>query len=539
VSGLLHDLPAAAAARHPGAPAVLDGDRTLSYGDLDAGANRLARALAEAGIGPGDRVGLYLEKSAEAIVGLYGILKAGAAYVPLDPDAPTLRLAGILADCGVHALVTSGRMRERWSGLESAGAALDLLLVLDEERPAGPAGARTIGADAVRRLPAVPPEVAVTESDLAYVLYTSGSTGVPKGVMLTHRNGRSFVDWVAGTFALESADRLSSLAPLHFDLSILDIFAAARAGAAVVLIPRSLAAFPPLLAKLVAETGITVWYSVPSLLTMLAARGGLAPGDLPALRTVLFAGEVFPVKHLRRLKALIPQARLANLYGPTETNVCTWYEVTELPADDADIPIGRPVDGVEVLVLDSDGELAAPGEVGELAVRGPTVMRGYWGDAERTAAVLVTTPPTAGPPGPAYRTGDLVVREPGGDLRFLGRRDTQVKSRGYRVELREVERAIEEHPEAEECAVVAVPDETAGCLLAAFVVGSGEISRQELVAFCAARLPAYMIPARIECVPALPRTSTGKIDRQALTARQAEPRARLSGQEVGSGAAGR
>ena len=358
--------------------------------------------------------------------------------------------------------------------------------------------------------------------------------------MLSHRNGRAFVDWAAETLRLHAADRLSSLAPLHFDLSVLDVFAAARAGAAVVLVPRGLAAFPPLLARLVADTGITVWYSVPSMLTMLTARGGLKPGDLPKLRTVLFAGEVFPVKHLRRLMGLIPHARFVNLYGPTETNVCTWHEVTDPPSGEQDIPIGRPIEGVEALVLTADGGLADAGEAGELAVLGPTVMQGYWGDPRRTGEVLVTPPAAARGPGPAYRTGDLVVRESDGVLRFLGRRDTQVKSRGYRIELREVERAVEDHPEVNECAVVAVPDELAGTLLAAFVVGRDGLTRQQLVSFCASRLPAYMIPAHVDLVPELPRTSTDKVDRQALVARRiGRGQEQFPLQEVSSGAVGR
>ncbi|MET7431580.1 amino acid adenylation domain-containing protein [Streptomyces flaveolus] len=539
MSGLLHELLADAAAHDPDAVAVVDGDRGISYGELDAGANRVARSLAREGIGPGQRVGLYLEKSIEALTGLYGILKAGAAYVPVDPDAPLARVGAILADCGVRTLVTSGRLRDRWSGLPAVGVSPALVLVLDEERPHSPPGVRAVGAEAIRELPARAPETPVTESDLAYVLYTSGSTGTPKGVMLSHGNGRAFVDWAARTFRLDMTDRLSSLAPLHFDLSVLDVFAAARAGAAVVLVPRRLAAFPPLLTRLVAEQGITVWYSVPSLLVMLAARGGLSPGDLPQLRTVLFAGEVFPARHLRRLMGLLPHARFANLYGPTETNVCTWQEVTDPPLDDEDIPIGRPVDGTEVLVLGDDGRPAGPGEVGELLVLGPTVMQGYWGDPERTAHALVTPPPGTRHPGPAYRTGDLVVRGADGVLAFLGRRDSQVKSRGYRIELREVERHLEEHPGVDECAVVAVPDEVAGCLLVAFVVSRTAATRQQLGSFCASRLPAYMLPAHIELVPALPRTSTDKVDRQALTERWTRRDQRPSRQEVSHETAGR
>ena len=279
------------------------------------------------------------------------------------------------------------------------------------------------------------------------------------------------------------------------------------------LVPPLVSVFPSEVRRFIETAGITVWYSVPSILAMLAIRGGLEAGDLPGLRTILFAGEVFPTNHLRRLVEALPHVRFANLYGPTETNVCTWYEVPRGKELGAEVPIGRPIPGVEALLLDETGAAVAPGEVGDLAIRGPTVMHGYWGDPERTSRVL-----TSGPDGRVYRTGDLVREGEGGELRFLGRRDAQIKVRGYRVELGEIEAALNAVPSVVECAVLAIPDETVTNRLKAYVVTTQDITAAELITLCGDRLPRYMIPDEFEFRRALPKSSTGKIDRRQLQA---------------------
>jgi amino acid adenylation domain-containing protein len=518
---LLHHLLASSAGCEPDGPAVVDGRSMLTYAELETRSNRLAWLLRDLGVRRGDRVGMYLEKSLHSIVAIYGILKAGAAYVPFDPQAPAARLAFIARNCGIRVLITGIEKADRWDGIAKLAPGIGRMLVLnatEAELPAGP-NDRFVAAKRLDEQPCECPAGAMTDADLGYILYTSGSTGDPKGVMLSHRNAMAFVRWAVDTFDVRSTDRLSSHAPLHFDLSVFDLFAAAMVGAPVVLVPPRTSVFPGEVVRFIEEERITVWYSVPSILTMMVLRGNLRPGRLPTLRTLLFAGEVFPTKYLRKLMALLPSVGFHNLYGPTETNVCTWYSVPALPPEsDEPIPIGSAIANDEVFAVTDQGNLAGPGEVGELYVRGATVMRGYWGDLERTGRALLRHPFDSSATDLVYRTGDLVVQDGAGVFRLIGRRDAQIKSRGYRIELGEVEAALYAHPGVLECAVTAVPDELVTNRIKAYVVVREPLGEADLVRFCAIRLPRYMIPEAFEFRSALPKTSTGKVDRQLLAA---------------------
>ncbi|MGV4988827.1 amino acid adenylation domain-containing protein [Streptomyces sp. NRAIS4] len=502
MTDLLHHLLRTSSARTPHATAVIDDGGHLTYAELDRRANQLARLLLSLGIRPGDRVGLHLPRTADALVGVYGALAAGAVYVPLPLGVPVPRLRTIATDAGIRVVVAAQEDADRLrADLGGHGSPVTEVVAPHE----------------AAEWPGEAPDIAVEPDDLAYVLYTSGSTGNPKGVMISHRNALSFVAWAAREFEVTGADRLANHAPLHFDLSVFDVFAAAWAGAAVVPVPTAVAAFPSVLAEFVRDRRITVWYSVPSALNLLVSRGGLDAGGLPDLRLALFAGEVYPVPLLRRAMEVLPDARFYNLYGPTETNVCTYYQVPRpLPADCVALPIGVPLPGVELCAEADDGRPAGVGETGELCVRGATVMRGYLGDAARTAQALRPAPDR--PKVPAYHTGDLVTQDAEGHWHFLGRRDSQIKTRGYRVELGEVERALATHPAVLECAAVAVPDEEFGHLIAAFVVLREEMAAARLTAHCRTVLPSYMVPWRLRTVAALPRTTTDKIDYRRLKA---------------------
>jgi amino acid adenylation domain-containing protein len=514
----LHAYLEQAARSGPGHEAVLEpGGASIRYGALAALAARARDRLVALGAGPGERVGLCLRKSIDAVAGLLGALEAGAAYVPVDPTAPAERNAFILADCAVRAVWVERRLEPALRAeLEKLGARPELL-VLEE-----PGGGKGLAA-CLERLDASRPAPAAASarpdaSDLAYILYTSGSTGKPKGVMLSHENAVAFVEWCARVFDPRADDRFSSHAPFHFDLSILDLYLPMRTGATLVLVPEDVGKEPGKLAALIAEARLTVWYSAPSILAFLARYGKLEALDTSKLRLVLFAGEVFPLVHLKALQAKLPHPRYFNLYGPTETNVCTFFELPrEIPPERGEpFPIGKVCDHLESVIVDPAGRPAAPGEEGELCIRGPNVMRGYWSRPELTEKAFLRV----GPGAPYYRTGDLVAPEPDGNLRFLGRRDRMVKKRGYRVELGEIEACLYRHPEVAEAAVVALADEAEGVRIRAHLASrsGGRLSLIALKRFCAEHLPLYMVPDGFEFHPSLPKTATDKIDYQRLRA---------------------
>lgn len=512
---LHHFLDRSAQAR-PNHVAVVEPDgAAIGYGELAALTDRLRDRLHHLGVRPGDRVGMVLHKSIDSVATIFGILKAGAAYIPVDPSAPASRNAYILTDCSVRVIVLESafvdRLREEigdsantpgFFPLAEVGGGTGLVAALDH-------------ADSEDPAPSVPTDD-TSPDDLAYILYTSGSTGKPKGVQLTHQAAISFVDWCSEAFAPRETDRFSSHAPFHFDLSILDLYVPIKHGATLVLIDEDSGKDPQTLAELISKQRITSWYSTPSILTFLTQYGKLERHDYSHLRTVLFAGEVFPVKHLRALKDLIPHPRYFNLYGPTETNVCTYYEIpAEIPADRAQpYPIGVACSHLETKVVDEQGMEVQPGSEGELVVSGPGVMRGYWNLPDRTAnAFLVEESGKRW-----YKTGDVVIEEEDGDYTFLGRRDRMVKKRGYRIELGEIEAGLYRHPAVEEAAVVALTDEDATVRIKAFLtVRDGERpSIIELKRFCADHLPGYMAPDLFSFQSVLPKTSTDKIDYQKL-----------------------
>ena len=513
----LHQYLADSVALYPSRIAVVEAGRgAISYAQLGTLSDRLRDRLVAVGVRPGDRVGMYLRKSIDAVATIYGILKVGAAYVPVDPDAPLSRNAYIMHNCAVKAVVMEKRFEDRLATEFFALGELPPLLLLDGAGGGGPLATVLDEADA--KLPAAKTKnVEPRADDLAYILYTSGSTGKPKGVMLSHENAVSFVDWCSEVFEPQADDRFSSHAPLHFDLSILDVHVALKHGACLVLIPEERGKDPLHMAKLIAEEKISIWYSAPSILSLMAQFGDLGGHDCSALRLVLFAGEVFPVKHLRTLCSQLPKPRYFNLYGPTETNVCTYYElVPPVPeARTAPYPIGKVCEHLRGKAVDEHNAVVKPGEEGELCITGRGVMQGYWSLPERTAeSFLVDEDGTRW-----YRTGDIVVLESaGGDYIYRGRRDRMVKRRGYRVELGEIEAGLYQHPLVKEVAVVAQPDPEAGVRITAFLSskGAGKASLIELKRFCAERMPLYMIPDRFTWLDGLPKTSTDKTDYQQL-----------------------
>ena len=504
----LPDLLEVSARRSPDRIAVVDPTgSSLTYEQLNEQSNRIAAFLVSQGVKPGDRVGIVVPKSAAAVACLFGIMKAGAAYVPADCSAPRERNRMILLDCNVRAAVLQPHTADL---LESA----DIPIVTIGDSLTSRPGSHPFNAVLEHRDET--PRPTPTLDDLAYILYTSGSTGIPKGVMLTHRNALGFVDWCTSVFEPTEADRFSSHAPFHFDLSVLDIYVAIKHGAELHLISEDTGKNPRELAELISSRKLTVWYSTPSILSLLAQYGNLPSRDYQALRLVLFAGEVFPVKHLRELTRIWSWPDYYNLYGPTETNVCTFARIPlPIPEERAEpYPIGWPCAHYRDVVLDSSTDAVPPGEEGVLYMSGPAVFQGYWNRPVENAAAFIERDGTRW-----YNTGDVVRFYPVEGYQYLGRRDRMVKRRGYRIELGEIERALYLHPSVAEAAAVASTD-PAGVRINMYLSmnTSTRPSIIELKTFAAAHLPSYMVPDAFVMMDALPRTSTNKVDYQRLAA---------------------
>jgi amino acid adenylation domain-containing protein len=503
------------AERHGDRCALRFEKQQMLFSELAERSDQTGRALAELGVGRNDRVGIYMSKGIDAAVAMYGIWKAGAAFVPIDPWLPPDSLVSVLRDCGIRVLFVN---RPRMRSLRRADlSGLDLQLIGVEESDLFER--KSLSWHDISGVPASPPNVAATEQDLSYIFYTSGSTGEPKGMMHTHRSGLSFVDWCAREFELGPDDRVGNHAPLHFDLSLFDYVSAASVGATTVILSEERQKIPASVAQLIEDEGITVWYSVPAAWTQMLLRGSLDERDFSKLRCVLFAGEPFPPKLLQSAMEKASQARFFNLYGVTETNVCTFYPVPRpIPFTDMPVPIGRVCPNLEGQVLADDDQPVEPGTVGELVIRGPAVMRGYWNRPDLHREIFWRRPMAEGQDDLFYRTGDLVCEDEGGQLRFAGRKDRQIKSRGHRIELDDVQALLASDPTIVAAAVYTVPDGEGSLRVeAALELREGiEWSEAEVVRRLRQRTATYSVPARFIIVENLPRTSAGKIDFRAL-----------------------
>jgi amino acid adenylation domain-containing protein len=521
VSGLLQEGVAAQAQARPEATALVFKDERLTYGAIEEGSNRLAHLLKSVGCRRGDRVALLLPKTPGAIVAMLGVLKADAIYVPMDPASPAARHARVLEVSDCRCVLAAGLAGESIRGAFAAASLARTPLIgwLDDGSPADVDAAFTLRDLAA--LPATPPACANGDHDVAHILFTSGSTGLPKGVMITHASVGRFIRWARSYFGTTAADRISQHPPLHFDLSTFDVFGTLSSGAELHLVPLELNLLPPKLAQFIRESNLTQWFSVPSVLNLMAKFDAVRQDDFPGLRRVLWCGEAMPTPTLIYWMRRLPHVRFTNLYGPTEATIASsYYTVPACPSDGREpIPIGSACDGEQLLVLDAQLRPAAPGEIGDLYIRGAGLSPGYWGDPEKTRSAFLPCPGGAGPQDRIYKTGDLARRGTDGLYYFLGRADTQIKSRGYRIELGEIEAALHSLPGLRESAIVAIQsDGFEGWLICcAYVPATGcDVSGNTLRRNLSALVPGYMLPARWMPYEALPKNDNGKIDRTFL-----------------------
>ena len=484
---------AAQARRRPNAVAIRSVSGDMSYAALLDGASLIARQLRERGVHDESFVGVWMERSPELVVALLGISAAGAAYVPLDPDLPEERLRFMVEDCGLRFILADDSTVP--FPIDESIVILDVTATMRCETPPEP----TV-------LPIVAPD------QLAYLMYTSGSTGRPKGVLLEHRAVHNRLLWAQDTFVLDERDRVLQKTPYSFDVSVWEFFWPLMYGASIVVAQPGVHKDPYALAQMIRAFEVTVTHFVPSMLDVFLDSD---PGPLPSLRLVLSSGEALAPPIVRRFLAGYG-AELHNLYGPTEAAV----DVSHWPCslDDATAPIGRPISNVALYVLDSAGNPQPPGLVGELHVGGVCLARGYHGRPELTRQKFVEPANGLLPHRRLYRTGDLALFRPDGALEYLGRIDDQIKLRGFRVEPGEIEACLREQtPALKSVAVVPVVAPSGATKLVAYYVAEDTLDEIALIKQSAKILPDYMVPARLVRLPSLPLTTSGKLDRRALS----------------------
>jgi D-alanine--poly(phosphoribitol) ligase subunit 1 len=482
----------------PGATAVVCRDQSLTYAELNARANQLAHRLRAEGIGPGAIVALMVERSFAMMVGILGVVKAGAAYLPVPPEHPAERIRYMLDDGGVKILLVHGKTA---GGFAFSGLTLNLDEPLEGET--------------------ANPVILNKPDDLVYVIYTSGSTGKPKGVMIEHRALVNRLRWMQAAYPIRPRDVILQKTPYSFDVSVWELFWWALEGATLAFLVPGGERNPLAIVEAVRKHRVSVMHFVPSMLNVfleyLDAKGDGALKSLSSLQRVFASGEALTPSHVRKFNALL-DARLTNLYGPTEATVDVTYFECPRGRDIDIVPIGRAIDNIRLYVI-RDGREAAIGETGELCIAGIGLARGYLNNPVLTAEKFVDNPVNPGER--IYRTGDLARWLPDGNVEYLGREDHQVKIRGLRVELGEIESTLREYPGVVDCVAAVERHSESVVMLVAHVVTRSELDAAALKEYLRKRLPEYMVPHRFERLAELPLTSSGKADRKALLAARA------------------
>jgi amino acid adenylation domain-containing protein len=516
---LLQDTVRSQAERQPDAVAVVSHQERVSYQELEESANRLARMFGMIGCQKGDRVCLLMPKSIRALVGMIGTLRAECIYVPMDVASPAQRLKKIIDSCEPKFILAAGIPANLLNVLLSRDQLRDPIQVawLESGKPAVPGFDVAFCWDDLASVPASPVDSRSTAEDPAHILFTSGSTGVPKGVIITHSNVINFLKWAKRYFGTTESDRISCHPPLHFDLSTFDIWGTFFAGAQLHLVPPEISLLPQKLAEFIRRSELTQWFSVPSVLRYMAQFDVVRFNDFRSLRRLMWCGEKLLTSTLIYWMQRLPKVTFTNLYGPTEATIASsYYTVPRCPEDDrSEIPIGTGCDGEELIVLDESLIPANIGEIGDLYIRGVGLSPGYWRDPQKTESVFLFDKNGRR----IYKTGDLARIGDDGLIYLLGRADSQIKSRGYRIELGEIETAIHTLGFLRECAVVAVPTDTfeGTAICCAYVPAAGlDVSPLDLRSRLSQLLPSYMLPSQWMALDALPLNLNGKCDRSRL-----------------------
>jgi amino acid adenylation domain-containing protein len=505
----------------PDATAIVWKKQRMTYRELDEASNRLANQLREVGAVRGDRVCFCIPKSPEAIVAMVGILKADCVYVPVDVACPAARVRKVIDACEPVCILVSEQSSNLLNVVLADGCCSNATVGCQEEQHLVMSYFTTAfcAADLANTSAESCPSLN-TSDDAAHILFTSGSTGTPKGVVITHANVTTYVDWTVHHFGMTEDDRVSGHAPLHFDLSTQDTYAAFAAGCELHLVPPELNLLPQKLAGFIRDSRLTQWFSVPSILNYLCRFDVVAQDDFPDLKRLLWCGEVLPTPTLIYFMQKLPEVQFTNLYGPTEATIASsFYTVPACPNSDSDqIPIGTPCDGEELLVLDDQQLPVLAGQTGDLYIAGTGLSPGYWRDQEKTDTVFLKDA-SGIMARRIYSTGDLARIGDDGLVYYIGRADTQIKSRGYRIELGEIETALHAVELLDDAAVVAIDSggfENKAICCAWVPKSDHNATIAEIKQQLADLIPRYMIPQHWLTVDQLPRNANGKTDRPLL-----------------------
>jgi len=499
------DYLSASAERSGAKTAVIAGERRMTYAELDEKANRLAHLLRDSGVVPGDRVAVLLDNSLESAISVFGILRAGAAFVVINPTTKPDKLVFMLNDCAAAAFLVDAKFTAATAAASREVPSLKVIAAWGGAPPDESGDRCDLGSE-LPGFPSVRPKCRCIDMDLAGIIYTSGSTGRPKGVTVTHLNVCSAANSITQYLEMTSDDVVINCLPLSFDYGLYQLLMSVKTGGALVL--EKSFAYPYRIVELIQQEGVTGFPGVPTIFAMLLQMKGLGPGAFDGVRFVTNTAAALPAAHVLRLRELFRKARIYSMYGVSECKRVSFLPPEEL--DRRPTSVGRGMPNEQVFILDEHGREVESGVVGELVVRGSNVMKGYWNRPEETARALR---PGRYPWERALYTGDLFMKDEEGYLYFVARKDDIIKSRGEKVSPREVEGVIYELPEVREVAVVGVPDGVLGQAIKAFVVPAGgrSLSARDIISHCAGRLENFMVPKHVEFRSELPKTATGKI----------------------------
>ena len=496
------------AKRFPKKIALVAGDRRLTFGELDKMSDRLAAALCASGIAHGDRVVVFMDNCWEAVVGIFAVLKAGAIFSPVNPSTKADKLAYILNNCRASAVITQERVRAVAATAMTDAPSVKFAAIAGKEsgKPGEMSFDGALAGDA-----SMVARKAGIELDLAMLVYTSGSTGFPKGVMMTHQNVVAAATSITTYLENTAGDVILNVLPISFDYGLYQVIMAVKSSATLIL-EKSFAYPQVILQKLVAEK-VTGFPLVPTMAALLLQMKDIKPGAFPHLRYITNTAAALPPAHITRLQELFPRTRIYSMYGVTECKRCTYLPPDQLAHKTASVGIAIP--GTEAYVVSEEGQRAAPGEVGELVIRGPHVMKGYWENAEATNRALR---PGLFPWEKVLHTGDLFRADEDGYLYFVARKDDIIKTRGEKVSPKEVENVLYGLAGVREAAVIAVPDPILGSAIKAVIATpDGALTEQDVIRHCARHLEDFMVPKFVEFRDTLPKTDSGKISRRLIT----------------------